>query len=305
MKFQIVILSRDRPEYLKQSINSVLNQNRGLVKFELIVSDNSEGTGVERMIGENYESDSFKFITRRPALSSREHFQAVISELSGEYAVLFHDDDIMHPDYFRVMSLFVSEKNQTISAVGCNAYFFKNEALKYKKKMHGFEYIKSFNSRKDFLTQYLFGTGGKAPYSGYMYNTKFLKKISIASLPCGKHGDVTLLSSLLDHGAILWLPAPLMHYRMHDSNDNNVYSAPNRICLLNYMAKSGLNRKDDLMVLFRCDFWYKWFLEQDIKNIFLWRNKIVFKFLFFKSLYFMNKVIFWRGLAARVKKDFL
>jgi len=138
-----------------------------------------------------------------------------------------------------------------------------------------------------------------------MYNTRFLKKIPIASLPCGKHGDVTLLSSLLEYAPIFWLPNSLMHYRLHGSNDNNTYSAPNRICLLNYMVKSGLKRDDDLIVLFRCDFWYKWFVGQSIKNIFLWRNRIVLKYLLRKFFYFMTKIFFWKGFAARIKKDFL
>ena len=305
MKFQIVILSRDRPEYLKQAIDSVLNQNKGLVDFELVVSDNSEKKEVGKMISENYQSTDFRLLVRNPTLSSREHLKIVISELSSEYAVLFHDDDVMHPDYVKNMSLFLVNINQAVSAVGCNAFIFKKNILKCAQQMHDFESVKLFNSQSDFLSQYLFGMGGKAPFPSYIYNTKFLKKISITSLPCGKHGDVTLLSSLLDYAPIFWLPDSLMYLRLHASNDNNIYSVPNRICLLNYMARSGLERSSDLMTLFRCDFWYKWFIGQNIKKVFLWRNKIVFKFLFFKAFFFMGKMIFWKALVARIKKDFL
>lgn len=256
------------------------------------------------MINDNYESGSFKLVRRKPALSSREHFQIVISELSSEYAVLFHDDDVMHPDYVKNMSSFLVGINQVVSAVGCNAFIFKKNILKCVQKMYDFESVKLFNNQGDFLSQYLFGRG-KAPFPSYIYNTKFLKKISITSLPCGKHGDVTLLSSLLDYAPIFWLPDSLMYLRLHASNDNNIYSVPNRICLLNYMARSGLERSSDLMTLFRCDFWYKWFIGQNIKKVFLWKNKIVFKFLFFKAFFFMGKIIFWKALVARIKKDFL
>jgi len=50
MKLQFVILSRDRSEFLKQAIDSVLAQNEPLVEFELIVSDNSENENVAKMI---------------------------------------------------------------------------------------------------------------------------------------------------------------------------------------------------------------------------------------------------------------
>ena len=208
MKFQIVILSRDRPEYLKQAIDSVLNQNKGLVDFELVVSDNSEKKEVGKMISENYQSTDFRLLVRNPTLSSREHLKIVISELSSEYAVLFHDDDVMHPDYVKNMSLFLVNINQAVSAVGCNAFIFKKNILKCAQQMHDFESVKLFNSQSDFLSQYLFGMGGKAPFPSYIYNTKFLKKISITSLPCGKHGDVTLLSSLLDYAPIFGYQIP-------------------------------------------------------------------------------------------------
>jgi len=298
-------LSRDRPETLKQAIDSVLAQNKSTAGFELIVSDNSENEDVRRMISKNYGNNDFKLVIRNPPLSSREHFQIIISELSNDYAVLFHDDDVMCFDYVEVMSSFLNSNNQVASAIGCNASVFKKDILQPVQQMHSFDYIKRFDNQSDFLSQYLFGKGGKAPFPSYMYNTRFLKKIPIASLPCGKHRDVTLLGSLLEYAPIFWLPNSLMHYRLHGSNDNNTYSAPNRICLLNYMVKSGLKRDDDLIVLFRCDFWYKWFVGQSIKNIFLWRNRIVLKYLLRKFFYFMTKNFFWKGFAARIKKDFL
>ena len=71
------------------------------------------------------------------------------------------------------------------------------------------------------------------------------------------------------------------------------------------MATNGLERNSDLMTLFRCDYWYKWFIKQSIKNIFLWRNRVVLKFLLIKLFYFMNKTIFWKGVVARLKRDLL
>jgi glycosyltransferase involved in cell wall biosynthesis len=39
---QIVILSRDRPKYLEESLDLVLNQNLSKVAVKVIVFDNSE-----------------------------------------------------------------------------------------------------------------------------------------------------------------------------------------------------------------------------------------------------------------------
>jgi glycosyltransferase involved in cell wall biosynthesis len=51
---QIVILSRDRPKYLKESLDSVLNQNLSKVAVKVIVSDNSEKEEVRKMIERDY-----------------------------------------------------------------------------------------------------------------------------------------------------------------------------------------------------------------------------------------------------------
>ena len=51
---QIYILSRNRPLFLKVAIDSALNQNYSQIKFEIIVSDNSDNENISKMIKENY-----------------------------------------------------------------------------------------------------------------------------------------------------------------------------------------------------------------------------------------------------------
>ena len=53
------------------------------------------------------------------------HTQLVVSELNSEYSVIFHDDDILHPDYIINMSSFLNN-NENVVAVGCNGMDFKN-----------------------------------------------------------------------------------------------------------------------------------------------------------------------------------
>jgi glycosyltransferase involved in cell wall biosynthesis len=48
-KIQIVILSRDRPGFLRQTIDSVLNQKILFGAVEIIISDNSNKDDVSEM----------------------------------------------------------------------------------------------------------------------------------------------------------------------------------------------------------------------------------------------------------------
>jgi glycosyltransferase involved in cell wall biosynthesis len=298
-KIQVVILSRDRPQYLKQAIDSILAQTQNI--FELTVSDNSEKEEVSWMISQNYKNSDFKLIRRSPPVSSKEHFQTVISELTAEYSILFHDDDIMHPNYIEVMGSNLPRDG--VIAVGCNAFEFKNtKDLECKDKICNFTSLKRFDIKKDFLAQYLPTGNGIVPFPSYIYNTRFLKKISFPSLSAGKYSDVILLSSLLDYGNIVWLPNVLMYYRRHDSNDSNFHNIAALIGLFNYMNINGLKKSHDSMILFRFMLWFRWIIKQDVKNISLWRNKIVFRFLLFKLFYLIKKRIFWGVFFTRVRK---
>lgn len=296
---QIVILSRDRAKYLKESLDSVLNQNLSKVTIKVIVSDNSEQEEVREMIERDYPSHNFEYIRRNPPVPAREHFQLIISECEERYIVMFHDDDIMHPDYVETMFPFIQKEG--VSAVGCNAFLCKNSISKSKDKAYYFETYKEFDNEKDFLEQYSPGNGGITPFPSYMYCTNFLKKISLVSLPGAKYFDVILLSTMLKYGLIVWLPDTLMYYRIHDENDSNIEDTVGGIALLNYIAKKRIGKNQDFFVAMRYDLWIKWLPKQDKVNLFSWRNRVVFKFLLLRSFYFAGKLFFWRAVFRRIK----
>ena len=71
---QIYILARDRPKYLKEAIESVLNQ-KTKEKIEIIVSDNSENNTVGQIVSQYFSNKKLKYIKRSPPLSAIKHFQ--------------------------------------------------------------------------------------------------------------------------------------------------------------------------------------------------------------------------------------
>jgi hypothetical protein len=293
---RIVILSRDRPKYLKETIDSVLNQKPLMAKIKIVISDNSEKNEVEKMINLNYSNDNLDYVRRVPSVSALKHFQLVLSEIDEKYTVLFHDDDIMHPDYVRTMLSFIQKEG--VAAVGCNAFLFENNLKKaVLSKSFSFEGAKMFTSEKDFLREYIPSSSGIAAFPGHMYNTECLKKIELENI-YRKDGssDVLLLNSLLSYGTITWIPNYLMYYRLHKLNDgNNLYTA-DYIAILNRMSRNGLNKNTDALTM-RFVYLLRWFIAQDIKNIFLWRNRIVFKYLFFKSLVLLFRIDSWKILV--------
>jgi hypothetical protein len=301
IQIQIYILSRDRPNLLREAIDSALKQNHSLIKFEIIISDNSENDDVYKMVNRNYTQKNIKYIRRSPPLPAKEHFQLVVSELDAKYTVLFHDDDILHPDYVRVMSSFL--KNDNIVAVGCNAMILMGDTLSSKKSMSDFSPSIKFNNEKEFLERYLPGSGGSSPFPGYMYRTKYLKQAFLNIPIKGKHSDAAMLSSLLNYGEIVWLEKPLMYYRVHDSNDSVVENISDRLALFHYMKKKGVEKYSTKLLLFRVIFWSRWILQQGgfLSNITHWRYRTVVLSILLKIMKISMTRHFWQIIFLRYK----
>jgi len=300
LTIQIVILSRGRPKYLNDTIRSVLSQKLLTTRIEIIISDNSDNSKkseVKRIIDQYYPDNKLKYIKRNKSMLFSEHFQLVVSECKEKYIVVFHDDDIMHPNYIETMSLFIQREG--VAAVGCNSYIFSNDIVEAKPKPHNFNFPKTFNSKKDFLRQLLPGGAWIAPFPGYMYKTALLKMNKISNIPAPSiYSDIDplMLNALLDYGSIIWVPDFLMYYRLHNSNLSNSLHMPVRIDVLNCMARNGLSKDSVPVIMLRCGYWLKWLLMQNIKNIFLWKGRVVFKYLFFKSFFLVFKTDFWKAL---------
>jgi len=302
-KIQIVILSRDRPGFLRQTIDSVLNQKILFGAVEIIISDNSNKDDVSEMINRDYSNANLKYVRRSPSVSLMKHFQLVISECDAKYTVLFHDDDIMHPNYIKTMLPVIQKKG--VAAACCNSFIFNSDISKTVVEMHNFKSVKIFTDENDFLASYIpWSSSGIAPLPGYIYKTEFLKKVKLKKISKVNFSDTLMLNEFIQYGSIVWVPNFLMYYRIHASNVHLTLHTVDFISVLNRMSKNGLS-KDTFLMPMRFNYLLIWLLRQDKKNIFSWRNRIVLKYLFFNSFYLMCKKNFWKSFYNRyIKKHF-
>ena len=295
IQLQIVILSRDRPIYIKEAIESIISQTDVKISYELIISDNSEKEDVSDLFDKYYsKSSQIKYLRRRPTLSSFEHFHIVINEFNAKYSMIFHDDDILHPEYLKNVTPHII--NNSNAALSTNAVIFKHQFESGKKLMHHFKDVKRFEDKKTFLNQYLPGNGGIAPFSGYIFKTSCLQAITFKSLISGKHLDVSLLASLLDYGSIVWLPCVSMYYRVHEQNDSATEVISDRLCLLRYMFLNGVDRSSSQVNLYKCIYWFNWLRQKGsfFSNLSTFRYKVVVMFLLKSSIALILTSYFWR-----------
>ncbi|MDD5329782.1 MAG: glycosyltransferase [Sulfuricella sp.] len=238
---EIFVLCHNRPESAKNAIQSILDQRAG--GFRLIVSDNSSDDRVAEMMRANFPSVQ---LVRRPRLPALEHFNTCIAEARAEYFCLFHDDDMMGPDFVGEMRT-AADRFPDAVAFGANAWEVNQAAGLRTRCFQAFGRYAAIDSAKALFRRY-FGRHqtGIAPFPGYVYRTAVAGAQRIP-VDGGKYADVSWLLRLASLGTIVWRARPLMEYHLHGENDGLQESRRDRLRFLGlikhcrqYAGQAGL-----------------------------------------------------------------
>ena len=228
----IYLLTHNRSKLALQAIESILVQTDKNFKF--VVSDNSSSDELRNLIGSRI---GFEYLKRELVLSAIDHGNKCLSEIKTEYFTLFHDDDLMLPnfvqDFRKAQALFPEAV-----AFGANAIV----------ERHGVSSGLSFKSARpyvgpispnDLLRRYFSHHQlGIAPLPSYIYKTSALKSLHF-DISGGKYSDVQWLSQWCAKGCLMWIAEPMMIYRLHGANDGNFESRHDRLRFMAYLKSSG------------------------------------------------------------------
>lgn len=207
----VFVLTHNRGELLLETIESILNQTCNDFKF--IVSDNSSNDETMRLLEERGYLGKFEYRKRDKEYPSMEHFNLCLSEVDTTYFVLFHDDDVMLPDYVEKMYSMIFETKYV--AVGCNAFYLVDKVKTKKCMLHTKKDL--ILNEKDFIKQYC--NLNIVPYPSYMYSKKLISDVNFDN-SFGKYSDVFWLLRLNATAPIFWNKKALMYYRIHKGQDS-------------------------------------------------------------------------------------
>lgn len=264
VKLQIIILSRDRLGSLKKTIQSALEQKVDNIEIEVFVSDNSINNDVENFI-ERYCS-RIKYIRRRPPLDVWSHYQRAIKDADGDFVVLFHDDDVLLPDYCEKM-MFAFSGNPTASAIGCNAIKV-NERGENLGAFHSHGNDLVISEERWLLSQYIpknVKEKGIAPFPSYCYRLGSLD-LSHVNASIGPCGDVYFIAEKLKSGPIIWLAQPLMKYTVHSESGSGGLTPNDYRKLWRYMVARGIDKRSADFKNWRIGIWTGWYFKQKSIN---------------------------------------
>lgn len=250
--FTIFVLCHNRPDFTRQTLRSILGQTDA--DFELVVSDNSSSDEVGSMMHAEFPQVVYR--RRLPMLKQLEHFNRCIDEARTDYFCLFHDDDLMHPDFVQRMKAELDSHPEAI-ACGCNALSESFGKIEPRTSFRSLGKLESIGSPRDLARRYFSrAQSGIAPFPGYVYRRRAVGEVRLP-LDGGKYADVTWLLSLAMKGPMVWIAAPLMTYRMHGGNDGSVESPRDRLRFMAFMKRNLNVLGKDLLADYRCSFIYK------------------------------------------------
>lgn len=125
--FSIVIPTKNRPEYLKDSIQSVLLQD--FDDYELIVSDNFNDEHTQRLIAEFGDYDRFFSFRTDKELNMIDHWEFATKKAKGEYVILLADRKLLYQGALKKIKVEVL-KNPEVQAFSFRSKIYDDENKK-------------------------------------------------------------------------------------------------------------------------------------------------------------------------------
>jgi len=233
----IILLTHNRPAQAYEAIASILAQDDQ--RFNLVVSDNSSDNRLEILVNKslrNLAVSKFKYIKRDRVYSVVDHTNLCISQVDADYFCLFHDDDLMSPNF---VANFWNALNSypNLTSCGMNALIDKKNEPNKLFFQHYLKYIGPISPKS--LVERYFGRHqlGIAPYPSYVYKKSVLNGMSFDANN-GKYGDVIWLIQIASRGQMIWVNEPSMIYRLHDGNDSLSESRKDRLKFLAYLKRN-------------------------------------------------------------------
>ena len=241
-KIQIFLATHNRPDLVLNSIESILNQTYS--SFELIISDNSTNDNTQSLIYNTY-GNKIKYYRRVPSVTPIEHLNLILKDVSGDYFMIFHDDDVMHKNMLETL-YFKIVRRKSIIAVGANARVIENGHLTNKRYYPKLKVDISITEKEEIVLAYL--KTGIVPFPSYLYRSEVAKRLRFNINNGGNFCDAAFIFDLLSLGSIIFSADPLMDYSKRKNQVDQNFAFMYRIKLLRYFSKMSEFKRNSPLI---------------------------------------------------------
>lgn len=216
---QIFVTTHNRASLIKETLESLLAQTAGIT--HIIVLDNDSTDNTKEIV----QSFSSRGVEYRATTGFLGNFLTARNLVKKPYCMLFHDDDLLHPDYLK-NALKLLNKYSNISLLTCNyTPFFHGKTPVFSS--HPSLQHSLFQTPKSWACYMYFVEG--ISYAPAIYRTDAFLKTELEYDKFNKFNDWPFLAKLSLHGNVIFIHNPdYMYCRKHPGQDtNNSQNYPN------------------------------------------------------------------------------
>ena len=213
----VLILSYNRPTYLKEAVQSVLCQD--VLPLSITILDNGSSPDIRNDLREELDHGVL-WEGAEKANPSIWNFRRAIRMAGGKYFYMMHDDDRLLPSFLGKMYDFL-EAHEDIIAVGCNAELIDGDGkcLGNSLVRKSSKDVRIFDNQMEMALLY---SKDFIPFPSVVYRNGFPQKVPLNE-ENGKVGDAFFLCELASHGKMAYLDQALFQYRIHGGQDSMVF----------------------------------------------------------------------------------
>jgi hypothetical protein len=206
----IFIITKNRPGFIKDAINSLILQT--VKPDKIIILDNSDNNETKILINKMnspgldhfHTSGKFGNYSKAKLLTNR------------KYVLLFHDDDILNQRYLETV-LEVLNHYRNVSLVCSNYESFNDLSFPILQNMKNSHYL--FRNRNQFAKHLYLCE--RVAFASAVYSSEYFKKSVLRYKRFGKFNDWPFLVECVGSGRVILLNDPISIYsRIHDGNDS-------------------------------------------------------------------------------------
>lgn len=210
----VYILSYNRPQYLREAVQSVLNQKRKADR--IVVLDNGSNADVRGAIESEIEQGVI-WVGAEVGHTSFWNHCRVLELATEDLYYLMHDDDRLLPEFLSLQVEFL-EKNGDVIASGSNGYLIDSKGMRKRgyARYKGEGQVEIYDGSASMAELY---SRSYIPFPSIVYRNGFPQRIGFEE-KYGQVGDATFLVRLAGIGKVAFLDRELFEYRVHSGQDS-------------------------------------------------------------------------------------
>jgi len=213
---EVFITTYNRAEMFKDTLKTICEQSAE--GFDIIIVDNASTDNTKDVVEEikkQYPNRNIVFLHSKENIGVNNNLQRAMQLAKKEWAMIFHDDDFMHPEYIQnAMELLKQNPDAVIAS--CTYTPSEHPNAENWENFSGDAYVGDVKDFAALLFGYVMHN-----FASTIYKTSILKEHVIHPEFYGKIWDRPFMMDIAKHGKSIILKDPYIRYRIHSGQDTN------------------------------------------------------------------------------------